>query len=376
MKNTVKDYFLKMTDRVSFVEMKETAVLKIKDYTLKRGLPLPILTDTLLEEIKQGNLYDNFNISHITEGMVYILGIDTEFKYNEEYKKILYKINSKIEDFILYLGLKYDEEGKLDDSAILFRSLINLNRKNIKGLFNYAIQLEKIAKKLIESEKDEEGNAFLQESTSIFEEILDLEPDYPLVYYKLGYHYKNFGQFLKAKLMWKKYLKFNDNQLRLQEIRDELEIISDDADYEEGINYFSKGKYTLALDKFTSLLQKHKKNWNLYYMTGIAYKLLGEYEKAIDNFIEGINLGGESADLYNELGICFFQIGNVNKSIDILTKGIEVNNDNYKLFYNRGLIYLRIGLFEKAKKDLEAAYKLNPEDVVLKDTLEKIKGNY
>jgi len=370
----IKEYFLKMTDRISFVELRENAQLKIKGYAAEKGLPLPIVTDTLVEEIKKGSLKESINLSHIIEGMIYILGIDVDFKHNEEYKRILYSFNPKIEDFMLYSGLKLDEEGKYDDSAIVFRALVNLNSKNINGLFNYALQLERIAKKFIESENDEKGNEFLRKSTELLESILDLDPNYALSYYKLGYHYKNYGQFQKARLIWEKYLSIDDDKERLQEIREEIRLINDDAEYEEGINHISRGNYNEALDKLYPLLQKHNDNWNLFYMAGIAYKGLGDYEKAIENFVEAINLGGEHPDLYNELGICLFGIGNTNEAIDILTKGIELYKDNYRLVFNRGLIYLNLGLYDNALKDIKEAHDLNPEDITVKNMFDKLKS--
>ncbi len=368
----VNDYFIKMADKISFIELREDKILKIKDYTLTSNIPLPIVTDTLINGIKDGKFQEEFKLAHVIEGMIYILGIDLNFKYNEEYKKILYKFNSNIEDFILYSGLKLDENGEDDRSAIFFRALTNINNKNISGLFNYAVSLEKIAKRFIDAKEEKKGKAFLMESTNLLENILDLDPNYALAYYKLGYHNKFYGQFQKARLMWEKYINLDEDKMRLQEIREELSIIEDDAEYEEGLNCVSRGNYSEALDKFLPLLQKYKDNWNLYYMVGVAYKGLGAYEEAIEYFVEAINLGSESSDIYNELGICLFAIGNGKEAIDILTKGFELDKINYKLIFNRGLIYYQLGLEDKALEDIKMAYELNPEDVSVRKTYEQL----
>lgn len=171
--------------------------------------------------------------------------------------------------------------------------------------------------------------------------------------------------------MWEKYIKLDDDKMRLQEIREELSIINDDAEYEECLNFISKNKYNEALDKLLPLIQRHSENWNLYYMAGIAYKGLGDYEEAIEYFAEAINLGSENPDLYNELGICLFGIGNINEAIDILTKGIELDKDNYRLIFNRGLVYLQLGIDEQALKDIKTAYELNPQDESVKKIFEQ-----
>lgn len=371
MKN-VNDYFLKMTDKISFVELKENTTLNLKSYTIDENIPLPIVTDTLVREIKEGNLQEELKIAHVIEGIIYILGIDLDFKYKEQYIKILYSFNEKIEDFILYRGLKLYEEEYFDDSAILFRALININCRNINGIFNYALSLERIANKYFDMGDEKRGNLFLNESTNQLESILDIDTDYSLAYYKLGYHYRYYGQYQKARLMWEKFIAKDNSNIRVQEIRDELDAINDDADFEEGLNYIARGVYEKALDKFMPLASKHKNSWNIFYYIGIAYKGLGELEKAVEYLCEAVNLGGDESDLYNELGICLFGIGNIEEAIDIFTKGVEEYKADYKLRFNRGMAYLKIGDMEKAKADIGFAYEIKPDDPSVRDVAESL----
>ena len=372
--HTVDEYFLKKTDKVSFVELKKGASFRIKDCLVGDDIPLPIVTETLITEIKEGDITEELQVAHIIEGIIYILGLDCNFKYNEQYKEILYNFNQNIEDYILYRGLLFYEEEQYDESAIFFRALININGNNVQGLFNYGLTLEQIANKYIDLGQENKGKEFLAEATRQFEKILDIDEKYPLAYYKLGYHYRYNGQYQKAKLIWEKYITLDTDELRVQEIREQLDMITDQVDYEEGINYLSRGDYEKALAKLSLLASKHKKAWNLHYMAGVACKGLGEYEEAVEYFCEAINLGGNEPDLYNELGICLFTIGNVREAIDIFSKGIEEYPADYKLIFNRGLMYLQLGYIEDAKKDISTAYKLNSEDPSIKDMVSKIKG--
>ncbi len=360
--NTVNEYFIKMTDKISFVQLKEGTVFKIKDYVIGDDIPLPIVTDTLISEIKEGNLTEELKVMHLIEGIIYILGIDYNFKHNEQYKDILYKFNENIEDYILYRGLSLYDKEQFDESAIFFRALNNINKNNINGLFNYGLSLEQIANKYINLGQEEKGKDFLEEATLQFENILDIDQQYPLAYYKLGYHYKYYKKYQKAKLMWEKYISLDTDQVRMQEIREQIDIISDEVDYEEGLNYLYKGQYEKAISKLSSLASKHKKSWNLHYMVGLAYKGLGEFEEAAEYLCEAVNLGGDDVDLYNELGICLFTIGNIDEAIGIFSRGIEQHSNDYKLLFNRGLSYMQLGNMEEAKKDIYAAYELNPKD--------------
>ena len=371
----VDDYFLKKTDKVTFVQLRKGTTINVGNYIIKDHIPLPIETNILIEEIKDGNIEEELKVSHLIDGVIYILGIDKDFKYKDEYKKILYNYNLKIEDYILFKAFKFIKGGNLEDSSIYFRALTGLNPENIDGLFNYALSLENMAKDFINSNQKEKGEGFLIESTNLLETILDIDDEYALAYYKLGYHYKYYEQFQKAKLIWEKYMKLDKDHERLQEIREELELIEDDAKFEEGVNYLTNGQYEKAIDKLMPLSYKYEEWWNIFYLIGLAYKGIGEYEEAINFFYKALDLGGVDVNIYNELGICLFGLGNIMEAINIFNQGIEQNDTDYRIVFNRGLAYLRLGIIDKAMEDVEMAYNLNPNDRNVKSQLDELKNN-
>ncbi len=370
---TIDEYFKQNTDKISFLELKKGTNIQIGDFILQEDLPMPILIDTLIEGIKEGNIYKEIEISHVIDGIIFLMGIDINFKYNKEYKKLLYEYNPNIEDYILYKGFKYIVDNNIEHGAIFFRALVNINDSNINGVFNYALSLENLAIKFDKEGDFKKSMDFLLESTKQLELILNMSEDFPLAYYKLGYHYKHYQQFVKSKLVWEKYLNMNDDLERIQEVREQLELIEDDVIFEEGINLLSYGEYSKALDKFLQLVDRHKEWGNVFYLTGLAYKGLGDYESAIDYFYEALDLGFKDINVYNELGICLFTLGFASEAIDIFNIGIELEPKDYKILFNRGLVYLQMGYMEKAIEDIEKAHRFNPDDTFIKEQLEKLK---
>ncbi|NLJ97889.1 MAG: tetratricopeptide repeat protein [Tissierellia bacterium] len=369
---TINKYFLDKTDKVSFIELKKGARVDVGDYTIEDDLPLPIVTDTLLKEVNDGAIENEFKASHLIEGIIYILGIDRDFKYKDEYIEILYSYDSNIEDYILYRGFKYIQSNDYEIGTLFFRALTHINKENIQGLFNYALCLENLSKDFINRGEVKKANDFILESTNCLENLLDISEEFAPAYYKLGYYYRYFNQFLKAKLTWEKYMKLRDNEEHLQEVREQLDLLTDDVNFEEGLNYLNRGEYEAALERFLELTQKHRTWWNVFYLSGLAYKGLGDYENAIGFFYEAINLNGKDVNLYNELGICLFSLGDIDEAINIFNKGIKLDDNDYKIVFNRGMAYMKLGLKEKAIEDINAAYMLNPNDDTVRNQVRQL----
>lgn len=364
--SVVDSYFKKNIDKVTFLELKKDTVIGEGKYSLKKEIPLPIKTDALINEIKEGNLQDELSLNFIIDGIIYLMGIDPNFPYIEDYKDILYGVNDKIHDYIFYQGIKAVENKDNDSGAIYFRALKLMDPENVHGRFNYALNLEEIGKKYLNMEMEEKAMEFIKASTRELESILDIDDKYPLAYYKLGYHYKFFGNFLKAKLIWSKYLTLDKDELRLQEIREELDLIEDEAEIETGLIHLQREEFHKAIDIFEKLLKKYDNFWELKYFLGASYKGIGDFENAIDLFYEALDLNSGELEIYNELGICLVNVGKIKEAIKVFTEGIENVGNDYKLLFNRGLCYLQLEELNKAYEDISIAASLNPEDKTIK----------
>ncbi len=374
----IKNYFKEKTKDITFIELKDDSHIQIRDYKVKEGTPLPLLTSVLIKEIKKGTLEEEIKITHIIDGIIYTLGVDQEFSFVNEYKSILKAYDKNIVDYIFYRGMKSLEDKDYDSCSINFRALLLLEPDNVKALFNYAIALEEIAKKLLQGEKTEEGKVFLNHSTKQLEAILDLKDDFSLAYYKLGFHYMYSEQYLKANLIWNKFLTLGNDDILLQEIREEMDKIKYDVELETGITYLAYNDFNKALDHLLKLIPKYEENWNINYLIGQAYNGLGQYEFAIDYFNKAIELNDKEPDIYNELGILFFNIGNIDKAIEVFSQGIDNCGEDYKLYFNRGLGYVQLEQLEDGLRDINRAAALNSEDINIKaqkESLEQILNN-
>lgn len=347
----LENIFRERVNKVSFLEMKFRDDL---------DFPLPVITDNLIDEINKGGFEEEIDMIYVIEGMVYMLGADKDFIHSKSYIDFLRGYNENIEEHILYKGLTNYQEGNILDAGVFFRGLLELNEYNHKARFNYALIIEELAGEKIE--EDEDADEFIIKAINELEYIIEVDENFSLAYYKLGFYYRHFHQFLKAKLTWEKFLKLDGDDSVKQEIREQIDIIDGEVNYETGLTYFSYNEFGKALNAFLKLFPKEKENWNVNYMVGLCYKGLEEYDIAIEYLKYALDLNDEEPDIYNELGVVYFSKGEIIGAIDVLSKGIEKIDWDYKLYFNRGLGFVQLGEYNRAIEDINISHSLNPDD--------------
>lgn len=372
--NIVDQYFKDEIKNINFIELKDYVDLEFKMEDGETNIPIPVVSDVLAKGISDGKMEEQISAETILDGMIYMVASDPDSKLGKRYIEVLKAYDDSIDDYIFFRGIRYLDEDEDKRAKIYFRSLRYINPEHVLGRFNYGLALERRAQKLLNQDKTKGAMEFLKISTDEFETILDIDEEYPLAYYKLGYHYKYANQYLKAKLMWEKYINLDNDDLRKQEIREQIEIIDDDVILESGLTYLSYNRHEEALDCFLKIKSRHSEWWEIYYLSGIAYAGLGEAERAIENYREALILNDQVEDVYNELGIELIKRGEVEDAIAVYNDGIEQLGEMYKLYFNRGLGYVQLGMLDEGLKDIHVAHELNSHDANIKETLDQLKN--
>ena len=360
----LEEYFKEKTKNISFIEIKPDTYIDVNGYRVSENIPLPIIVDDLIDEVKDNDGGEEIKFESFINGIVYTIGVDPKFKYFEQYKEILYSFDKKIEDYIIYKSLNNISQDKLEIGLIWLRALYFINNKNLFGKYNYALAIAERAKEAFELKDIEQGKDLLDSSTKVLEEILDDDPDFHLALYKLGYHYKSKSEFRKSKITWEKFLRLGKEDELIEEVRNCLEAMEDDVIYEEGYNLVLEGYSEDGLDKLLSIVDKYDKWWNLYFMIGLGYRQIGQYEKAKEYFEKVLELKEDQVDALNELGLSLVYLGDVPNALKNFSKAIELRPTDYEIMCNRGMTYLQINDITNARKDILNAYEINPNDEV------------
>lgn len=367
MYKTVTEYFVSKRDEISFIELKPESNININGFKLDPKIPLPLVVNDLINEIKENRAQEEIKLSAIIKGIIYIIGIDPDFKHNEEYKKILYEAIENAENHIRYEGFKSINENSIDEGLVYFKALYALNESNSDTIFDYAVALEKKAENFYSSDKRKSGKVFLKKSTELLEELLSSDKAYSPAYYKLGYHYLNEKQFIKAKYTWEKFIETTKDNDISREIKEKLEDIKDNVKYEEGYNEIFRGNPNEGLLKLSELEEKYETWWNLIFLIGLCYRQLGSFNEAKKRFERVLEIKSDQSETLNELGLCLVNLGDFDEAITRFTEALNTDNNNdYEILCNRGMTYLQLGRVGEAKIDIYKAIEISPEDEITK----------
>lgn len=368
MKFKIEKYLLKKAEELAFITIKHDGEFQIEGYKMpSEGLNVPIKNDVLVKGIKEKTAQDNINVMSIADSMIFIIGIDSNFKYNEEYKKFLdafkVKVNLDLKAYMGYMSKKYFDIGELTDSLIYLKAMITIYPNDIEGLYHYSIVCQEIAKQEQKSMDSDAMNAYLLEALSKLEMIIQIDEGFSLAYYHLGYHYYNQGQYIKAKVIWEEAIKLGIEDELVREIQDNIGKMDFKVQYEEGYSLVFQGRNEEGLEKLLPLEDEHSDWWNLLFMIGLAYKNMNEIEEAKKYFEKILIIKPNQVDALVELGLCEAGSFNMDKAIEYFETAAKIKEDP-EILCNLGMAYLNNNELDDAIYYIERAYELDPQDEV------------
>ena len=367
----MRRYLKKYLDKIVFLDFDVQKTETKQDVSFLKDTPLPVSIDSIQSEMISKADIEKVPFETFVHGMIYILGIDKDFKFNKNYKKFLLMTNEKIVEFIIYNGIKLAEENKTHEALVYFRAALYIDSKDLNALYNYSKACKDIFNT---SEVKEEKEDFLKESISYFKTTTQEHKEFAPAYYYLGFLYSNQKMFENAKAVWETYINLADDFETKDEIRVRLSHVEDMVIYEIGYNLILDGNFQEGLDKLLPLTLKDEDWWNLYFFIGLAYRNLQGYDKAITNYKKVLLLKPSQPDTNNELGLCYTNIGDFEKAEKYLKKALMLTVDDPEIMSNLAVVYMNIENYGKAQELLEKAQLIAPDDKIIQMWMAKLQG--
>lgn len=356
MENLFKEELNKKLKNIVFIDLKEE--YRLGELVLPSGFSLPIKLDYLIEGIKEKELEEEINLEKIVEAMIYLLGIDSDFKLAEKYREVLKKLEIDLKNYAMHKAYINQEDDPLD-SYIFLRGYEEVKGRNADIIFKEANILESIYNKLELEDDCEKADKLLNIIIKKYNEVLNEDENYSLAYYRLAYINLSLQKYIKANMYFEKFINLSDSEELKDEVRKEMETIRDSVNFDSAKTYLSYGEYDKALNLLRDISENFNKNEEFYYALAITHYNLGDLEGAE----EFAKISIEKKVLEENVNLLSTLYASKNKfedAIETLEMGLSEIENSYPLNYNLGILYLNKKDLEKGIKYLEKANEISP----------------
>jgi tetratricopeptide (TPR) repeat protein len=352
---SIKSYFAEKLSNLLFLDVKKETINSLFNLYLSEDLYMPIKSSEIINSVKKGEKFEDISLIYFIEGMFYVLGLDSQFRFNDVYKSILL---SKETNLTFIKGKIYDaiKRGNLEDAYAM-----------LKGLFQVEASSDTIKKLLTLADAiSEKNNLFEEELIEIIELGKHFE-NFSIPYLYEAQLYKKSGEYVKALNSINNY-KANggEDTPEVIALRDALQV---SASYDKGKELlYDNPKESLA--NLIPLLDQFSEDATLYYYVAVGYRLIQNYEKAIYYLNQAMFLDNQLVDVVNELGLNYASLGDFNTAVSYFRKAFEATK-SIEICTNLIMCYINLGDKKQAKLHLDIAKIINPSDEIIKD-IEKI----
>ena len=242
-------------------------------------------------------------------------------------------------------------------------------------LLNKALILEDRAEAL--EKKGRQADRENAEALEAYETALSLQPVLPDALFNAGFFFLRRNSFARARDCFSLYIAAGeksdipeDKKKRAEKIIKDLGQF-DDSGFQEAYDCINRGKDEDALIKIRTLIEKHPRVWNGWFLLGWALRKLKRYGDGLESLKKAEELGGTNSDVKNEMAICLMELGDLKAARKELELALREEPENIKIISNLGVLALKAGKREEADAFFRTVLELEPEDALARQYLEE-----
>lgn len=367
MKSAIDSYLFGLTDKLAFLSLEEVQLDGFGE------VPADFAVPVFVNDIRSfANGQEGFSTRQIATAMLYILGIDQNFKFNGIYMRFLRKVIDKPEAFAVELGMNKHAVNSNKDALIYLRSAMALNEEEVYPIFNYA----QIAFEFSKETSDREfSQRLLQEAKMYFKKAISLKGKEPLANYQLGRILLEEGKTREAMPYIEIAAAYGEEDLSAKARTLQKDGLAMDA-LEQAEDWLEKGDYEKAVAILESADTKDilpNLRYQILYAKGFGHKALGDVETAIDCYTDALALNNQDSLLLAELGMSYALLGDFEQALELYLAALDLEQDSIELMNNISIIYLNLGNLAKAKEYAKMAKELDPGEEIVDETIKLIR---
>lgn len=367
MESSIEHYLMDMTDQLAFLNIEGEALKGFDDPP--DDLVIPIFVEDIKKMAQQAS---GFSTSQIASAILFLLGVDGDFRFKKEYMGFLKNAIDRPEAYAAELAMKKYDNRSYKEALVYMRSAMLLDEKRLYPLFNYG----QIALEFARNTRSERlAQDLLREAQRAFESVLELDPKEPMANFQLGLLAMEERELERAKQHLEKSHRFGDEELRekskilLNELSAEKSLIEAELLIEEQ-KYFEADhilKEVETKELYPTL------RFQILFAKGFVLKALGRFEEAIENYSAALEINNREPLLLADLGVCFAYLGDFEQSLEFYLAALELEKDSVPLLNNIAIVYWNLKNISKAKEYIGRARELSPDDEIVDSTILRIR---
>ena len=372
-------------ESVYFISLPENFDLNSATFQIDKSIPLPVQKKDADETLK----IEDITQEQILAGILTILAYDKHNKNLDYYRSIIKQVRPDIKKEMTEAAIMKAKNEDWDIAEELFMVLKGLDPEDPITTLNTALFFDQRAESYRQAELNEDADAYDNDALLHYKEAMNAEPAIPDAFFNAGFFYLKQHSFREAKDCFETYLALtcnvNDEELgdngiykkeRAQEILNHINNDNmDDEAFKRAYKLISSGQEEKGLEEIRIFIQKNPNVWNAWFLLGWGLRKIGRWEDAEQAFNQSLSCGGENnCDTYNELAICLMEQGKTKEAKKSLQKALSINPENVKIISNLGYLSLKEGNIDDARKYFTVVLEYSPNDKIALSELAKLEA--
>ena len=372
-------------ESVYFISLPENFDLNSATFQIDKTIPLPVQKKDTEETLK----LEDITQEQILAGILTILAYDKHNKNLDYYRSIIKQVRPDIKKEMTEAAIMKAKNEDWDIAEELFMVLKGLDPEDSITTLNTALFFDQRAESYRQAELNEDADAYDNDALLHYKEAMNAEPAIPDAFFNAGFFYLKQHSFREAKDCFETYLALtcdsSDEELgengiykkeRAQEILNHINNDNmDDEAFKRAYKLISSGQEEKGLEEIRTFIQKNPNVWNAWFLLGWGLRRIGRWADAEQAFNQSLSCGGENnCDTYNELAICLMEQGKTKEAKKSLQKALSINPENVKIISNLGYLSLKEGNIDDARKYFTIVLEYSPNDKIALSELAKLEA--
>lgn len=371
MRSKIEKYLLEKTDKLVFLAVDEKIFNENELLNSLKNIEIPVFTSKVVElstDEKKG-----ITTMDALSAMLYIIGIDSSFKYKKQYLEFLTNIIKDPVSLISSLAGKSYEEGKILDSIIFSKSGIENFEPSKELIYNYALLCQQ---KSTDTLDDTEKTDFLLESEDKFKLLTNLFPDTAMAYYYLAYHMLNYNDNKEAENLFRKAAEYGLSPEYQEDTLRMIGTLGSEEYIRLAMEDIEDENYSNAEQRLLKALEFNEASYEALFYLGYINRINADYEKSIDFYERAYSINSKEPKLVNEMALDFAFLGDFEQASELLHYALELDKESIEILCNLSMVYLNMDNVDNAVKYIRKAMDIDSEDPVVVSCFTEIKKYY